>query len=135
MYSARVLLSSSVHNNVTFASESAVPAGLQLRLCYLTTTDKKARILIMIRSTLRRRRWQRTRRPSPSGSGIMRRQTTRQRSASLPDSTGVPDCYSLPRRDDRVCQCRRRRRCSSCFCCCRCCCRFRRYGFDGAEHS
>jgi hypothetical protein len=34
------LSSSSVHNDVTFASESAVPAGLQLHLCCLTTTEK-----------------------------------------------------------------------------------------------
>jgi len=40
MYSARVLSSSSVHNDVTFASESAVPAGLQLRLSFVTTTEK-----------------------------------------------------------------------------------------------
>jgi len=40
IYSARVLSSLSVHNDVTFASESAVPAGLQLRLCCLTTTEK-----------------------------------------------------------------------------------------------
>jgi hypothetical protein len=41
------LSSSSVHRDVTFASESAVPAGLQLHLCCLTTTEKLHRLAVV----------------------------------------------------------------------------------------
>jgi hypothetical protein len=41
------LSSSSVHHDVTFASESVVPAGLQLHLCCLTTTEKLHRRLVV----------------------------------------------------------------------------------------
>ncbi|KAJ1626421.1 hypothetical protein T492DRAFT_1032784 [Pavlovales sp. CCMP2436] len=42
IHSARVFSSSSVHNDVLFASESAVPAGLPLRLSIVTTTEKNS---------------------------------------------------------------------------------------------